>query len=597
MRGSKFSPAEAVFLMRKSPSLLASFFLAVSLSAAQVPPASPDNQTILKKTVNNVLVDVVVTDNNGQPIRGLTKEQLHITENGAPQTVVFFEEHNDALPSNTPASNAPPLQLPPDVYSNFQSAPTHGPFLVLLMDSLNTPIADQAKVHLAMLQYLRLVPAGVQIAIFALNEHLSMVQGFNADPSVLSAALNQLNARPKQSRLTDDPGHDSYYDGIPDPFTGSSAVAAEATGLKATYVSHEETLRDDARVGPTLDAIRSLAAYLGALPGRKNVIWFSGSFPLSLSGVGHDNAMRSESSRADSSAVSSTRELVSRARGAILPGLASGPAGNTMFNTDMPNTGTLHDSSRTLGQDNDQASSEIDAHSTMNALADQTGGRAFYSSTDLGAAIRSVQQIGSHYYTIAYAPTDTPYDGKFRKIAIKADSPKARPHYRRGYFAEEPASLPSTVRIPSSTDVSFVLLHGAPSSAQILFKLSATPKEGIQPAANSTTMRYRINWIVDLHGIPFTQQTDGSRKGAFSLVLVAYDTSGKLLNQVKDGGDISLDTSLYQKYLASGLQFHQEIDLPSGYVYLRAAIVDESGNRSGSIEIPLNVAARHPSGK
>ncbi|WP_058188386.1 VWA domain-containing protein [Terracidiphilus gabretensis] len=595
--------------MRKHSGSLIPFLVAASLSTAQAPPPSPDNQTILKQTVNNVLVDIVVTDKNGQPIQGLTKDQFHITENSAPQTIAFFEEHNDAPVANTPAPPAP-LQLPPNVYSNFQSAPARGPLLILLMDSLNTPLADQAKVRLAMLQYLHQIPPGIQIAIFALNEHLSMVQGFNTDPAVLTAALKQLDAKPKQSRLTDDPGHDSYADSIPKPNFGgggSSGIAAEAQGLQANYVANEGSYRADARMELTLATFGSLATYLGALPGRKSVIWFSGSFPLAVTTqdtIRQGQATLSTSisdARNYSDKVTAASKMLDQARAAIYPVLAGGPSVNSHFDVDRQLNGAPHNSptdpNGVLERASTPADDEISAHETMNVIADQTGGRAFYSSTDLGAAIRSVQQLGAHYYTIAYAPTNTSYDGKFRKIAIKVDSPKARLDYRRGYFAEDPTRLPSTARMPAPTEVSFALLHGAPSSTQILFKLRATPKEDAQPAANAATTPYSINWTVDLHGIPFTQQADGSRKGAFSLVLVAYDTAGKLLNQAKDGGDIALDPAQYQKYLASGLQFHQEIDLPSGYVFLRAAIVDESGNRSGSIEIPLNVAPPHQAGK
>jgi VWFA-related protein len=596
--------------MRKHLGLIAPFLLAASLSAAQAPPAQSENQTILKQTVNNVLVDIVVTDKNGQPIQGLRKEQFHVAENGAPQTIAFFEEHNDAPPAGVSRPIAPPLQLPPDVYTNFQSAPARGPLLILLMDALNTPVADQAKVRIAMLQYLRQVPAGVQIAIFALNERLTMIQGFNTDPAVLSAALKQLDAQPKQSRLTDDPGHDSYADSIPKldfGGGGSSGVAAEAQGLQANYVANEVSYRADARMQLTLAAFDHLAAYLGALPGRKSVIWFSGSFPLSVATqdtIRQGQATLSTSisdARNYSDQMTASSRMLDRARAAIYPVLAGGPSTNSLFGVDRQINGALHNSTTNpngiLEQDSTPASNEIGAHGTMNVIADQTGGRAFYSSTDLGAAIRSVQQLASHYYTIAYAPTNTAYDGKFRKIAVKVDSPKARLDYRRGYFAEDPAALPATARTPSPTGVSFALLHGAPGSAQILFKLHVAPKEGTQPASSSAATRYSINWIVDLHGIPFTQQADGSRNGAFSLVLVAYDTGGKLLNQAKDGGNITLDPSQYQKYLASGLRFHQEIDLPPGYIYLRAAIVDQSGSRSGSTEIPVHVAPLRQPGK
>lgn len=590
--------------MLQHSGLTVSFLLAASLASAQSPspPNTPQSPSVLHQTVNNVLVDIVVTDKSGQPLKGLTKDQFHVLENGAPQTIAFFEEHNDAPPPGAPAPTVP-LQLPPDVYTNFQSAPARGPLLILLMDSLNTPLADQAKVHAAMLQYLHQIPPGIQIAIFALNEHLSMIQGFNTDPAVLSAALKQLDAQPKQSRLTDDPGHDSYADSMPKlnfGGGGSNGIAAEATGLQANFVANEGSYRADARMELTLAAFGSLANYLGALPGRKSVIWFSGAFPLAVSTqdtIRQGQATLSTSisdARDYSDKVTAASRMLDRARTAIYPVLAGGPSTNSQFGVDRQLNGPLHNSAANpngiLEQDSTPAGDEISAHETMNVIADQTGGRAFYSSTDLGAAIRSVQQLGSHYYTVAYAPTNTAYDGKFRKIAIKVDAPKARLDYRRGYFAEDPAKS-STAKMPAPTATSFTLLHGAPSSTQILFKLRAAPKEGVQAVSASSTTRYSINWVVDLHGIPFAQQPDGSRRGSFSLVLVAYDTGGKLLNQAKDGGNITLDPAQYQKFLASGLEFHQEIDLPPGYVYLRAAIVDESGSRSGATEFPLSVPA------
>jgi hypothetical protein len=45
----------------------------------------------------------------------------------------------------------------------------------------------------------------------------------------------------------------------------------------------------------------------------------------------------------------------------------------------------------------------------------------------------------------------------------------------------------------------------------------------------------------------------------------------------------------YQAYLKSGLQFHQEIDLPPGAVFLRVAIADTTQNRAGATEIALLV--------
>ena len=176
--------------------------------AIQVPPApapsAAQSSATIHQTVNNVLVDVVVTDKNGQPVKGLSKVQFQVLENGAPQQIAFFEEHQ-AQPALAPPAH--PLQLPPNVYTNIATtAPDTGPTLILLMDALNTPSADQVKVRLAMLEYLRKIPAGPRIAIFTLTSKLRMVQGFNGDPATLIAALDQVANWQKQSHLTDDRG-------------------------------------------------------------------------------------------------------------------------------------------------------------------------------------------------------------------------------------------------------------------------------------------------------------------------------------------------------------------------------------------------------
>ena len=245
--------------------------------ALEIPPATNSQQpsATLRTTTNNVLLDVVVTDKNGQPVHNLPEEKFQVYENGVAQPIAFFEEHV-AAPAPPPLAAAHPL--PPNVYTNIATtAPDTGPILVLLMDALNTPTADQAKVRLAMLEYLRKIPSGRHIAIFTLNEKLRMLQGFNGNPATLIAALDSVAALPKQSRLTDDPGKDSYADSGPKILGGSLT-----DDVLQNFVAHEQSWRMDERVELTTQALNALATYLSALPGRKTS---SGFLPRSRSAL------------------------------------------------------------------------------------------------------------------------------------------------------------------------------------------------------------------------------------------------------------------------------------------------------------------------
>jgi len=569
----------------------------VSLLPAQKTPAgdSQPGSVTLKQTVNNVLLDIVVTDKNGQPVKGLKKESFQVLENGVPQQIAFFEEHQA---DEAPAPPAHPLQLPPNVYSNFTAVPETRPALVLLLDSLNTPTADQAKVRMAMLDFLKQIPAGTHIAVFTLSSRLRLLLGFSGDPAALLAALADPKSWPRQSHLTDDPGQDTYADSMPKLGIGGSSAFSGAGDLMARFVADEQDLRMDERVRTTLDAFNSLSTYLSALPGRKNLIWFSGSFPLGLTPdlpvpQGFNPAtFQTEglnSGRTYDEELHKTGDLLQLARVAVYPvsagGIGSAPQ---MFNVSQNNNGSLHSPSAMMNQSARESGEEISGHNTMDTLAEDTGGRAFYSTNDLSGAIRAISNLGSNYYTVAYVPKDTNYDGKFRKLAVKVDAPKVKLDYRRGYYADDPAKT-GTDKLAHPARTSAVLLRGAPVETEILFKVRVAPTENAVPDPRGAIARYSVNWVMDLHGVALPMASNGMRHGALALVVVAYDNDGKVRNTVTNTVSLILKPEEYASYLKTGLQFHQELDLPKGLVYLRVAAVDTTNDHAGATEIPLTV--------
>ena len=64
-----------------------------------------------------VVVDVVVTDKQGQSVPVLREDDFHLSEDGGPQIVTSFEEHKGAAPNEI---KLPPM--PPNVFTNFPTA-------------------------------------------------------------------------------------------------------------------------------------------------------------------------------------------------------------------------------------------------------------------------------------------------------------------------------------------------------------------------------------------------------------------------------------------------------------------------------------------
>jgi VWFA-related protein len=85
------------------------------------------------------VVDVVVTDKQGQSVPGLRKDDFHVSEEGSPQILTSFEEHKGAAPKEM---NLP--SMPSNVFTNFPTARGADSVNVLLLDLLNTQPQNQA---------------------------------------------------------------------------------------------------------------------------------------------------------------------------------------------------------------------------------------------------------------------------------------------------------------------------------------------------------------------------------------------------------------------------------------------------------------------
>jgi VWFA-related protein len=148
-----------------------------------------------------VVVDVIVTDKQGQSVLGLHKDDFQISEDGRPQILTSFGEHKGAAPNEM---KLPPM--PSNVFTNFPTAQGADSVNVLLLDLLNTQPQNQAFARQQVIKYLGEVPPGTRLAVFALSSHLRIVRGFTTDFSGISATLEdkKLGVAPEVSQESAD---------------------------------------------------------------------------------------------------------------------------------------------------------------------------------------------------------------------------------------------------------------------------------------------------------------------------------------------------------------------------------------------------------
>jgi VWFA-related protein len=566
----------------------------VTTACAQAAPDQPQNapQVVLNAQAYSVLVDVVVTQ-NGKRITGLDSKRFHILEDGKEQAISFLEEH--APEKMPPAPKHAPL--PPHYFNNLPIHPPGSAVNVLLLDALNTPLGNQVDVRRQMIKYLGTIEPGTTMAIFTLSSRLRMIQGFTSNAGELMAALKSAKANPRQSVSLDAPSGGAFDSAVSNlQLMGSEAGPAVA--MMQQFQDASDTFQTDRRVTLTLDAMQQLARYLSAVPGRKNLIWFSGAFPLALGPTTVANPAAGSSSYQDQ--VRSTVEMLATARVAVYPMDAAGLATPASF--DAANSGLGGVQPGRTSRNSFQASN---VHFTMEEIADKTGGMALFNHNDFARGVAIAIDNGSSYYTIGYVPQSRDFHGEFRKFKVRIDDCHCELAYRRGYYADPPGKHGGN----TLTEVSLMTaatLHGAPPSSQVLFqtrvlpatdpvfkdvKLAQGPAGELANKLKPPVYRFVVDMVVDPKTLTFDTAPDGRRQGALEFALVAFDADGKLVNDMDRILQMAFTPDEFAHLTARGVPVRMELDFPAGQDFLMIAVHDRIGVRVGSLEIPLTVPA------
>ena len=611
-------------------SLRRSLFVLVTLAVLQAQAHSqtpaPATAPTIKARAQIVIVDVVVTDKNQNPVHNLKQSDFNVLENNTPQTISHFEEHIYPNPKAPPVEHLPPM--PPGVFTNYSPEPPGDAINIILLDTLNTQIKDQSYVHAQLKQYLNTAKPGIRTAIFGLTSRLILLQGFTSNPEILKSILDKKSLG--SSPLLDDPvgtgGIESTSDQLSD-ILGNDPTAAQVIANMQQFEAENQAFQLQLRVGYTLDAMNLLARYLSGLPGRKNLIWFSGSFPLN---VFPDTDLQQPFSIVANydDQLRETSWLLTAAQVAVYPVDARGLFINPSMSASNSGAKFVRGGPGAMIKDQTQFTQQTFAeNSTMREMAEQTGGRAFINTNDLSHAVASATDSGTNFYTITYSPTDSAWDSKFRKIQVKLQQQGYNLSYRRGYYAIDPnatagakvkghAQSPTPAPAkgapappPPPDPMRAAMARGGPDPTQIIFKArilpaTATSEDTLAPGSEANPnsklshgpyRRYQIDIAADPRPILFTKTSDGIYHSRIELRIYVYDQDGSLIIDSLAASQSEITSELLKQILASGYPLHQQISVPvKGNYFLRIGLRDITGDRIGAIEVPVASVSNLP---
>jgi VWFA-related protein len=607
------------------------FFLSLTLTAATAQTQDAgiaQGQATVQAQAALVLVDITATDDKHNPIHQLTAADFTILEDGHPQTVKVFEEHAAGAPAAFPAMP----KLHPGAFTNYSPAPARGALNILLFDKLNTPLTAQSYVRDQVLKYLKEAPSGTRIAIFALTTDLKMLQGFTSDPELLRSMVegkkNSLNSSVLMNNAVDgdNPGDDNAEltaasnladAGVPDAAT----IMANLQQFEAEQQSFQWRLR----VIYTLDALNDLARYMSNLPGRKNLIWFSGSFPINIL---PDGDLQNPFSVVDSAdgEFRQTVDLLSRGQVAVYPIDARGLMVQPMFNASSSGS-SFGRNPRAFGNAETKWSQKTAGeHDTMKQMAEETGGRAFVNTNGLTESVATAIEAGSNYYSVAYSPANVNWNGGFRRIQVKIDKPGVTLAYRRGYYADDPnkptqgkptqGMATQSVQAqsgqgqngqpaaPPFNAMRQAMMHGAPDPTQIVFVADVRPattdnetaaieSNKLAKNAQGPFRRYTITYAINPSQVNFAAGQDGAHKCGLEFVTLVYDADGALVNEQANGVALSISDAKFADSMKRDFVYRQQISVPvKGEYYFRIGMRDRNTDNVGALEVPVTVVAK-----
>lgn len=525
----------------------------------QTPPAQAQPLRVATRLVQ---VNVIVTDKHGEPVTGLTKDDFSLLDSGKPQSISFFAEETNQL-SNAPAmqtaalTTAPPGHTFSNRFDEKAGVPTS--VTVILIDYLNTHVTDMAFARQQVIKFLHQLQPQDRVALYELKSQLRILHDFTTDADSLLRALDKsTNTETHQMAGSDFDASD----------TGDAQVDAMIDSSNAMVSQFFTT----DRVTKTADAIESIASHLTGLPGRKNLVWVSGSFPNQIIGADND-PLAVQSFGGD---IENAAEALNNANVAIYPVDARGliPPVNITAAARNPGPSARRVQGPPPATQIHPARENFD---TMNMLAERTGGRAFYNNNDIKGAVRKAIDDSRVTYVLSYYPNDVAWDGHFHEIKVEVKKPSIEVRYRRGYFAflESPENvnagklkIADAVNSPlESTELGITIVADAidvPGARQIKTQLKLDPRQ----------MRF------EQKGDRWADKVD--------VVWVQLGADGKTLDVTTQTLDLNLMQRTYDNIQKDGLKVSGTLHVRDDVAEVRFVARDEGTGAVGSLNLPAH---------
>jgi VWFA-related protein len=572
--------------------LFCSIVLAPMISAQTIPNKALAQDDVVRVNTELVQTDVMVFDKRGRFVDGLKPEQFVLKVNNKAQPIAVFERvgSGDLADEKSQANTIAPVTNP--------TTSNRGRVVIFFIDDLHLASDSLGRTRKALIEF---IDHGMgttdQVAITSSSGQIGFLQQFTDDKVALRSAVGRLNYRANMKLDMEQPPMSEYIalkirEGDEQAMTyyvqemqkqncwkAGTQVICTMSPQAMRQLIRERAQQMVSMTAPdtdnTLIVLEGLMRTAGELPGRKLVFMISDGFYLNDRKTGaRDRIKKITDAAGRAGVVIYTLD----ARGIISESL------------DVTNNRPLNEGGLTA---NSNGAEITDSQDGLNALAGDTGGRAFRNTNaPMSEWVGKVMGETSSYYLLAWRPdNDEQKRGKFNHIeASIIGRPDLSVRLRSSYFKTAPLPIlslkkkadkdPTTVR---EDDLRLVI--DAPVSqrqvpTELALSLAQMPGVGTQVTASIQVNRDSLTF--DLN--------DGTRAADLDVGGIFYNDKGKPLNSFvgrlrvfpvpEDASSARRTQAVYA--------FHAW--LPAGLYQVRVGVRDLKSGRIGSamqwIQVP-----------
>lgn len=553
---------------------LAIFFSAFCVSAISATAQQPQNQNpdVIKVNTSLVQTDVMVFDKQGKFVDGLKREQFVLKVDGKPREISFFElvkagssnEEAQLAAARGTASNAgAPAPL------------DRGRLVFFFIDDLHLSEESMNHTRKLLAQFIdRELGQNDQLALIAASGQIGFLQQLTDNKPALLKALERVRARPFRARDYQSP-----------PMSEFQAMRIDLRDRDVLDVFVDQVLRENPMLGRARAEEEVLARAAGILrmaaagttntlislqwvmekfrsaPGRKVMFLISDGFLLDSRYSDSYARLR----KVTASAASSAFVIYSiDARGLV---------------TGQPDASTpvIFDTSgrMTRGTMGELAASQ----DAMNALANDTGGRAFFSSNALSTSVSKGLNDASVYYLVAWRPEpNEELNPKQRRLELSVIGRPELNVRSRSSVGETPDATKKAAAPPSE----------ASRTAEVRKVLeAAVPKSGFPVDVTLNFINSSLKGDVLITSVRLDpaslhlENKAGVPSGAILLAGVVLNDEGKVLDSFDKR--LTVRAKSAEDTLPPIITYTNYSTLKPGLYQVRVVAADEHGGPAGSV--------------